>query len=125
MMEYTVARVVTIMCGVLLVSAVLPPVQSLFDDSETSEMQDQSENICRMIDTFYDSEADEMVISLNSILPNDSSVSMDGYFVTVTDGEEGYRYDTRYQLFPDSGIYGTNDILRFTKDGGTVMVERI
>ena len=53
MMEYTLARIVTIVCGVALIASILPPVQSMFDESESSEIQEQSQNICRMIDTFY------------------------------------------------------------------------
>ena len=125
MMEYTVTRVVTIICGVLLIATVLPPVQSLFDDGESSEMQEQSQNICRMIDTFYASEADEMVLSLNTVLPGDSYIVMDGHFVTVFDGENQYRYDTVHELVPDRYSYVTDDILRFTRNGDSVVIETL
>ena len=125
MMEYTVTRVVTIICGVLLIATVLPPVQSLFDDGESSEMQEQSQNICRMIDTFYASEADEMALSLNTVLPGDSYIVMDGHFVTVFDGENQYRYDTVHELVPDRDSYGTDDILRLTRNGDSVVIETL
>ena len=125
MMEYTVTRVVTIICGVLLIATVLPPVQSLFDDGESSEMQEQSQNICRMIDTFYTSEADEMSLALNTVLPNGSYMVMGGHFVTVFDGDREYRYDTVHELMPDRDSYGTDDILRFTRNGDTVIVETL
>ena len=125
MMEYTVTRVVTIICGVLLIATVLPPIQSLFDDGESSEMQEQSQNICRVIDTFYASEADEMALSLNTVLPSDSYIVMDGHFVTVFDGENQYRYDTVHELVPDRDSYGTDDILRFTRNGDSVVIETL
>ena len=125
MMEYTVTRVVTIICGVLLIATVLPPIQSLFDDGESSEMQEQSQNICRMIDTFYTSEADEMALALNTVLPKDSCIVMDGYFVTVFDGDNQYRYDTVHELVSDRDSYGTDDIVRFTRNGNIVMIETI
>ena len=125
MMEYTLARIVTIVCGVALIASILPPVQSMFDSSESSEMQEQSQNICRMIDTFYDSEADEMVIPLNSLIPTNSYVTLDGYFVTIYGDDAEHRYDTRYQLVSDSDHYDANDILRFTRDDGKVMIENI
>ena len=125
MMEYTLARIVTIVCGVALIASILPPVQSMFDSSESSEMQEQSQNICRMIDAFYDSEADEMVISLSSLIPSDSYVSLDGYFVTIYDDDTEHRYDTRYQLVSDSDHYDANDILRFTRDDGKIMIENL
>lgn len=124
-MEYTVTRVVTIICGVLLIATVLPPIQSLFDDGESSEMQEQSQNICRMIDTFYTSEADEMALALNTVLPKDSCIVMDGYFVTVFDGDNQYRYDTVHELVSDRDSYGTDDIVRFTRNGNIVMIETI
>lgn len=125
MMEYTLARVVTIVCGVALIASILPPVQSMFGETETTEMQEQSQNICRMIDTFYDSEADELVISLSSLLPADSYVTMDGYFVTIYDDDAEHRYDTRYQMVADSDHYNANDILRFTRDDSKVMIENL
>ena len=125
MMEYTLARIVTIVCGVALIASILPPVQSMFDDSESSEIQEQSQNICRMIDTFYDSEADELVISLNSLIPSDSYVTMDGYLVTIYDGDTEHKYDTRYQMMADSDHYDANDILRFTRDEGKIMIENL
>ena len=125
MMEYTLARIVTIVCGVALIASILPPVQSMFDESESSEIQEQSQNICRMIDSFYDSEADELVISLNSLIPSDSYVTMDGYLVTIYDDGSEHRYDTRYQLVSDSDHYDANDILRFTRDDGKIMIENL
>ena len=125
MMEYTVTRVVTIICGVLLIATILPPVQSLFDDGESSEMQEQSQNICRMIDTFYISEADEMVVCLNTVLPKDSFMTMEGYFVTVHSNDTEYRYDTVHELTPDRNSYGTDDIVRFTRNGDAVMIEAL
>ena len=125
MMEYTVTRVVTIICGVLLIATILPPVQSLFDDGESSELQEQSQNICRMIDTFYTSEADEMVIGLNTVLPEDSYMTVDDHFVTVYSGDGEYRYDTVHELLSDRDSYGVDDILRFTRNGGAVNIESI
>ena len=125
MMEYTLARIVTIVCGVALIASILPPVQSMFDSSESSEMQEQSQNICRMIDAFYDSEADEMVIPLNSLIPTNSYVTLDGYFVTIYGDDAEHRYDTRCQLISDSDHYNSNDILRFTRDDGKVMIENL
>ena len=125
MMEYTVARVVTIMCGALLIASVLPPVQSLFDDGESAGLQEQSVRICMMIDTFYDSEADEMVLSLNTVLPKGTTLSMNGHLVTVSaDGSE-YISDTVHEIVSDSDRYWVNDILRFTRDDGKVMIESI
>ena len=124
MMEYTMARVVTIVCSVALIATVMPPVQAMLDDSESSEMQEQSENLCRMIDAFFDSDADQLVIQMNTVLPKNSSVSMKGHFVTITDGDTSYRYDTRCEMVPVQDCYGPDDIVRFTRGDGKVIVER-
>ncbi len=66
-----------------------------------------------------------MIISLNSLIPSDSYVTMDGYLVTICDGDEEHRYDTRYQLVSDSDHYDANDILRFTRDDGRIVIENL
>ena len=125
MMEYTMARVAMIICGALLLAAVVPPVTSLYDDGESSGMQHQSESVCRMLDSFHDSEADEMTICLNTVLPQDCSVIMDGYFVIIIDGENEYRYNTGYIIDPDRGSYSGNDYVRITKNGDSLMIESL
>ena len=125
MMEYTMARVAMIICGAILLAAVVPPVVSLYDDGESSGMQHQSESICRMLDSFHDSEADEMTICLNTVLPQDCSVVMDGYFVTMIDGDNEYRYNTEYIMHSDSGFYSANEYIRITKNGDSLIIESL
>ena len=125
MMEYTMARVAMVMCGVILLAAVIPPVTSVFDGGESADMQDQSETLCRMLDSFHESEADEMTICLQTVLPQNSSVMMDGYFVTMIDGENQYRYNTEYILESDSDVYTSNDYIRITKNGDSLIVESL
>ena len=122
MMEYTMARVAMVMCGVLLITAVVPPVTSLFEEGETSSMQEQSEMLCRMIDSFHDSEAEEMTICLQTVLPQNTSLMMDGYFITITDGEKQYRYNTEYPMESDRDTYTSNDYIRVTKQGSTITI---
>ena len=125
MMEYTMARVTMVFCGVMLLAAVVPPVASLFDDGEQNGMQEQSETLCRMLDSFHDSETDEMTLCLNTVLPKSTSVGMDGYFVTVIDGERQYRYSTEYPLESDREIYTNNDYIRITKNGDSLVIEAL
>ena len=125
MMEYTMARVAMIICGAILLAAVVPPVVSLYDDGESSGMQHQSESICRMLDSFHDSEADEMTICLNTVLPQDCSVVMDGYFVMMIDGDNEYRYNTEYIMHSDSGSYSANEYIRITKNGDSLIIESL
>ena len=122
MIEYTMARIVLITCGVLMLSALVPPVTALFEDGESAEMQDQSESLCRMLDSFIGSDASEMTFFLRTVLPQNSSVSMDGYFITIIDGEKTYTYNTDCIIESDKDIYTSNDYVRLTKDNGTITV---
>ena len=125
MMEYTLARVVTVICGAVLLAAVIPPVTSVYDDGESAEMQEQSETLCRMLDSFHGSEADEMTLCLDTVLPQNSSVVLDGFLVTIVDGEDRYRYFTDYTLKSDKSAYTSNDYIKVTKNGDSLIVESL
>ena len=125
MMEYTMARVAMVMCGAILLAAVIPSVTSVYDECETAVMQDQSETLCRMLDSFHDSEAEEMTICLQTVLPQNSSVMMEGYFVTIIDGDSQFRYNTEYTLESDKDLYKNNDYVRVTKDGDSLIIESL
>ena len=125
MMEFTLARLTMAVCGVILLASVIPPVASLFENEEDAGMQEQSEVLCRMIDAFYQSEADEMIICLNTVLPQGSSVSIDGYLITMIDGEDGYTFNTEHPVISDRGVYSGNDYVRFTKNSSCVMMEAL
>ena len=66
-----------------------------------------------------------MTICLQTVLPQNSSVMMDGYFVTMIDGENQYRYNTEYVLESDSDVYTSNDYIRITKNGDFLIVESL
>lgn len=125
MMEYTLARMAMVMCGVIILAAVVPPVTSVFDEGESAEMQNQSETLCRMLDSFYASETDEMTVCLQTVLPQNSSVMMDGYFITMIEGDSQYRYDTEYTMESDKNVYTGNDYIRLTKNGDSLIVESL
>ena len=125
MMEFTLARVAMILCGVVLLAAVVPPVTSAFDSEESAELDEQTELLCNMLDSFYRSEADEMIIPLNSVLPHDTSVSMDHHLVTMINGEQTCIGGTDVILESDMESYSGNDYLRFTKGDNKVMIESL
>ena len=125
MMEYTLARMVAVVCGVVLLAAVLPPVTSVFDDGQSEGMQQQSETLCRMLDSFHESEAEEMTICLNTVLPQNSSVMMEGYFVTIVNDEDQYRYNTEYTMRSEKEVYTSNDYIRITKNVDSLIIETL
>ena len=123
MMEYTLARVVMVACGIILLATVIPPVTSVYDNGESTSMQEQSETLCRMLDSFHESEADEMMICLSTVLPQNSSIKIDRYFVTIIIGEDQYRYNTEYTLASEKESYTGNDYIRITKNDDSLIVE--
>ena len=125
MMEFTLARMTMVVCGVIILAAIIPPVSSLFDNEQSAEMQEHSEKLCLMMDAFYSSEADEMVMCLNSVLPPQSSVIVDGYLVTVIDGKNQYTYKTEHQIVSDRSDYNSNDYVRFSKNGPSIRMESL
>ena len=125
MMEFTLARMTMVVCGVIILAAVIPPVSSLFENEQSAEMQEQSEKLCVMLDAFYASEADEMVMCLNSVLPQQSSVIIDGYLVTIIDGENQYTYCTEHPIRSDRSDYNSNDYVRLSKDDSFIKMESL
>ena len=63
-----------------------------------------------------------MTICLNTVLPQNSSVTLNGYFVTVIDGDNQYRYDTEYTLQSDKEMFTSNDYIKITKNGDSLIV---
>lgn len=126
MMEFTISRVALGMCGIILLAAVLSPVTGLYDGKETVEMQEQTDNIAKMVDSFYLSEADNMTLNMGEILPSTSvSLKVDGNMITIVSDEDEFRSATRFTIASDEEIYGPNDIVRFTKTDNGVMTEKI
>lgn len=125
MMEFTLARVVMVLCGIVMLAAIVPPVSTIYDNGESAEMQEQTELFCRMLDSFYTSEADEMTLCLCSVLPQHSSVSVDGYLVTISDGENDHIYNTEYRIINDKGFYSSNDYVRITKGDSVIMMDTL
>lgn len=116
MMEFTMARVALMACGIVLLAAVVPSVTSIYDDAESNDLQENTEELCRMINAFCSSQADELIINLNSLLPLNCTVNLHRFFVTVSDGECQYRYHIEYILFSDKSEYNGNDCIRMTKE---------
>ena len=126
MMEFTLSRVALMVCGVIMLAAVTSPVSSIFDEKEESCIQQQSENIAGMLDLFYESQADEMVICLSDMIPSAGiGLIFDGRFVELNDGNSSYRSAMRYVVESDDTVYNVNDIVRLTKTDGSILVERM
>ena len=122
MMEYTMARMALAVCGVIMLAAVVPPVTTLFNSEESADMQYQTENICKMLDTFYDSAADDMILSMNTILPQSSSLKIENRLITLIDDDKEYRAYTEYPVIADKNVYMKNDCVSITKCDDSIVI---
>lgn len=124
MMEFTLSRVVLGICGIVLLAAVMPPVNGIYDDRESFGYQEQTDRIALLFDSFYESEADTMTISFNDILPSsDSYIEIDGHLITLhTDGRTFLSAIDRQILSENTLSYGHNDVAMFMKSGDGVVV---
>ena len=66
-----------------------------------------------------------MVMCLNSVLPQQSSVIIDGYLVTIIDGENQYTYCTEHPIRSDRSDYNSNDYVRLSKDDSFIKMESL
>jgi hypothetical protein len=125
MMEFTLARVCMGVCGLMLLAAVVAPVTGMYE-SHTAKMEsDVSDDIAKLIDSFYYSEMDEIVIAMNDILPNVMSYAeFSGYLVTLTTDRGVYKSGTNVPVISE-GTFGYSDMVRLYKSGGTVTAERL
>lgn len=122
-MEFTLARVVLAICGILLLAAVIPPVTDIFENREDCELQEQSDSIADLFDSFYVSEVDTMTLCMNEILPScDSTIVFDGNILTLRSGEKEYRSAVRYGIV-DKVSFGSDDIVICKKtDEGIILI---
>lgn len=122
MIEFTLSRAAMTVCGVILLAAIVAPFTGFFENNENDMCQEQCDNISDMIDSFYESEAEETIISANSFLPPDSQIRFDKHLVIMEcDGKE-YRSFTKHEVVSDGIICGA-DLLKMGKTEDAVTIE--
>ncbi len=125
MIEFTLSRVVLSVCGILILAAVLSPVTSLYESSEDIGYQHQCDSIAEMIDVFYDSDADEMNMSMDQILPNDTSLRLNEHTISLISERNSFDSLTAVTIYSDDADYGRNDMVKLTKNEDGVRISKI
>jgi hypothetical protein len=126
MIEFTISRVCMSICGLILLAAVIVPVISMYDSQTANMESDVSDSISRMIDDFYYSKMETVIIPMNDILPNASSyLEFKGYLVTLTTERGIYKSGTNIPVIAPDIIFGYGDILKLSKTDGMVTAKRL
>jgi len=126
MMEFVLSRVTVSICGLMLLAAVIVPVMGIYE-SKTERMEsDVSDNIAKVIDSFYYSEMNEFTVAMSDILPSSSSyLEFDGHIITLTTERGEYRSGTNATVISDGSPFIYGDILRLSKKDGGVVAEKL
>lgn len=92
MLEFTLSRVVLVICGIALLGAVLMPVQSMYDSEYDASMNDVADKTSFILDEFRSSQADTLTLRGWDILPSsDSYLEIDGHTLTIYQNDRSYR----------------------------------
>ena len=92
MLEFTMSRVVLCVCGVILLGSVCVPLSGMYSTNTDVLMTENTDSIAAMIDSFYGSEADIMILRGWDIFPSkDCSLNIDGHNVTLSNSNGEYR----------------------------------
>ena len=123
MMEFTLARVSACLCGIMVIAILFNPVVSSYDDGAADLSGENCEALGEMFDSFMDSQTDESTLALGIMLPDtDSRISFDGSTMRMENARGIWTYELRNPVNADSDVYGSNDYLLLTKDGGVMNV---
>ena len=114
MIEFTMSRVILIVCGVAILASVMVPIQSFYGERYDSSMEDAADRLSFILDEFWASEADTMTIRGWEILPSsDSFVEIEGHSLTVHFKERSYR--SLVQVSMERVVIGQKDVITLIK----------
>lgn len=114
MIEFTMSRVTLIICGVMVLGAVVIPLQSFYDENYDQSMTDTADHISFILDEFWASDADTLTIRGWEILPSaDCSIEIEGHHLTVFQGGGSYRALISKNM--DRIVIGHGDVVTISK----------
>ncbi len=121
MLEFTLSRVIAIVCGVILLAAVIVPVADMFDERTDINIVESTDEISNMIDSFWNSKADIMVLRGWDILPSsDCSLELNGHKLTLNCGNKEY---TSLIAHPSNTFtISYNEIVKIERNGDTLAI---
>ena len=114
MIEFTLSRVILIVCGVAILAAVLVPLQSIYNENYDNSLEDAADRLSFVLDEFWASAADSMTIRGWEVLPSaDCYIEIEGHDLTVHMKDKSYRSIMPHSM--ERIIIGHGDIVTITK----------
>lgn len=120
------SRVAVIMCGVIMMAAVLAPVAQLFEEKADSGMTEAADQAAATLDRFWDSEADVLTLRGCDVLPNpDCHLELSGHTLLLIDGDgTAYRSAVAHAAAADLTIAYGDQLSLVRSDAGLVLSGR-
>ncbi len=125
MMEFTLARVVLGVAGILLLASLVSPVAAMLEDRDDTEYQEQTDNIASAVSMFYNSDVEKMTLPVKDLLPNGTELRFNGPVVILTDGEKEFVSMSSCNIKSDRDSYSHNDVISLSKADNRVIISII
>jgi len=114
LIEFTMSRVILIVCGMAILASVAIPLQSFYDEKYDHSMEDAADRISFVLDEFWASEADTMTLRGWEILPSsDCFVEIEGHDLIVHMKDRSYRSIVSKSM--ERTVIGHGDIITISK----------
>ncbi len=114
MIEFTASRIVLCICGAVLLSAVSGIMGSYQDSAESDMEEGLAEDIAEMLDSFWDSETQEMTLEGTRILPSPKHVLKVGsHMVSLEKDGKTHSSPTRFESEFELWYGGTVTVSKF------------
>ena len=114
MIEFTMSRVILIVCGLAILASVLVPLHSFYDERYDHSMIDAADRVSFILDEFWASEADTLTVRGWEILPSsDCFIELDRHNLTVHIGDRSYRSLIGHSM--EKIVIGHGDVVTITK----------
>jgi hypothetical protein len=103
-----------IVCGLILLAAIIIPVTNAYDSMEEDDLMDVSDNVASMLDTFWNSEADVMYLRGWDVLPDpECGLLLNGHDVILI--KNGKEYRSLMEHTSERFTMSYNDILNIER----------
>lgn len=101
-------------CGIVMLSATVIPVSSFIDSGSDTDLQELAEKDAGIIDSFWSSDADELVLHGDALMPSPGyHLEMDGSILTIHSPEgKDYRASVKHECGAFTLGYGEEYTLR-------------
>lgn len=123
MMELTLSRVTMMVCGVILLAAVVSPVSVMLNPETDDRMQAIADGVARMVDAFDRSGVDELTVELNNVIPLGTNIMFDGNIITLEFDDKSKRSHCRTTM--EHAEFSSEDTICLTRSNGMIHFEKV